>query len=161
MKKSSHSKKVMKMMDKERRKKKSSGRTTMDGNGGAIGGTTGGAEESGGGSGGWPSAKPIKSTDSSRIPSPPLPPSFNSSSSDHLNSKKRINPDSSNNCIQTEIRTDDFVVRLLLSIFLPFYPSCIHHTYTTHTHTHTHTHTLHHINYICYDDDQLISVKAK
>lgn len=38
---------------------------------------------------------------------------------DHLNSKKRIIPDNSNS-IQTEIRTDDFVVRLLLSIFFKF-----------------------------------------
>lgn len=92
VKKSSHSKKVMKMMDKERRKKKTS-------------------------------SKDGYSDQHYSMSSPPPPPSFSSSSSstnlqsvDHLNSKKRNNLDNSNS-IQTEIRTDDFVVRLLLSIF--------------------------------------------
>lgn len=53
-------------------------------------------------------------------PMAPPPPLFDSGRPvDHLNSKKRIIPDNSNS-IQTEIRTDDFVVRLLLSIFFKF-----------------------------------------
>lgn len=99
VKKSSHSKKVMKMMDRERRKKKSSGHS--------------------------PTRQPSSEYSPGghrHLPSPPPPPSFYStsttSSAVDQNSVKRILPPDNSNSIQTEIRTDDFVVRLLLSIFL-------------------------------------------
>lgn len=53
-------------------------------------------------------------------PIAPPPPVFDGGRPiDHLNSKKRIIPDNSNS-VQTEIRTEEFVVRLLLSIFFKF-----------------------------------------
>lgn len=83
VKKSSHSKKVMKMMDKERKKKKYKDSNSTS------------------------NAYNEHQSDSNQ--------SVRSAAIDTDNSGKRNNSHNSNS-IQTEIRTDDFVVRLLLSI---------------------------------------------
>ncbi len=90
VKKSSHSKKVMKMMDKERKKKKSSHKDSHS----------------------TSNAYNDNQSDSNQQ-------SVRSVAIDSENSGKRNNSNNSNS-IQTEIRTDDFVVRLLLSISLLF-----------------------------------------
>lgn len=101
VKKSSHSKKVMRMMDKERKKKKSKGGS---GGGGSI-----------------PDDNELKSgqldsgSSSSLISKPNTQGKNCSESSTH--SVKKDRTESSKQKIQTEIRSsDDFVVRLLLSI---------------------------------------------
>lgn len=92
----------MKMLDRERRKKKSTGHS--------------------------PTRQQPPTSDyppsfggQRQPPSPPPPPSFYSTSASadvDQNSVKRNLPPDNSNSIQTEIRTDDFVVRLLLSISL-------------------------------------------
>lgn len=110
--KSSHSKKVMKMMDKERRKKK---HTTSDAADPAASSARGRQRS--------PASR-------QRSRTPPPPPTFapqaagtddGTDKDDKVlvqNSVKRSHDNS--NSIQTEIRTDDFVVRLLLSIFCKY-----------------------------------------
>lgn len=98
MKKSSHSKKVMKMLDKERRKKNRQGNDSSS--------TVSGHQRS--------SALAPPTTESPSVSSNRTP--------YELNSKEKIKTElkDNSNSIQTEIRTDDFVVRLLLSIFYIF-----------------------------------------
>ncbi|XP_052838858.1 uncharacterized protein LOC128254071 isoform X3 [Drosophila gunungcola] len=92
--KSSHSKKVMRMLDKERRKKKREERAENSGHLGGENGSTQHLESSGG-----PSSGPANSS------SNPVNAGRYKSASDQSKSKK-----SDNHMIQTEIRTDDFVV---------------------------------------------------
>uniref|UniRef100_A0A6P4E650 PAX3- and PAX7-binding protein 1 isoform X1 n=2 Tax=Drosophila rhopaloa TaxID=1041015 RepID=A0A6P4E650_DRORH len=92
--KSSHSKKVMRMMDKERRKKKREERAENSGHPGGENGSTQHLESSGGLSSG-----PANSN------SNPASAGRYKSASDQSKSKK-----SDNHMIQTEIRTDDFVL---------------------------------------------------
>jgi len=99
--KSSHSKKVMRMLDKERRKKKREERAENSGHPGGENGSTQHLESSGGPSSG-PANSNSNSANAGRY----------KSASDQSKSKK-----SDNHMIQTEIRTDDFVVRLLLFNF--------------------------------------------
>lgn len=107
--KSSHSKKVMRMMDKERRKKKREERAELSGQnwshqaGYQNGSTTQHLDSSSGNASG---AAGI--SNSSR--------SYKSSSSDSSNVQSKSKK-CDNDMIQTEIRTDDFVVRLLLFNF--------------------------------------------
>ncbi|XP_037729184.1 PAX3- and PAX7-binding protein 1 isoform X1 [Drosophila subpulchrella] len=92
--KSSHSKKVMRMLDKERRKKKREERAENSGHPGGENGSTQHLESSGG-----PSSGPANSNSNPAIAG------RYKSASDQSKSKK-----SDNHMIQTEIRTDDFVL---------------------------------------------------
>ncbi|KMZ01934.1 PAX3- and PAX7-binding protein 1 isoform X1 [Drosophila simulans] len=92
--KSSHSKKVMRMLDKERRKKKREERAENSGLPGGENGSTQHLESSGGPSSGPPNSN-----------SNPANAGRYKSASDQSKSKK-----SDNHMIQTEIRTDDFVL---------------------------------------------------
>lgn len=103
--KSSHSKKVMRMMDKERRKKKREERAELSGQNWAHqagyqnGSTTQHLDSSSANASGANSSRSYKSS---------------ASDSPNVQSKSKK---CDNDMIQTEIRTDDFVVRLLLFNF--------------------------------------------
>lgn len=103
--KSSHSKKVMRMMDKERRKKKREERAELSGQNWAHqagyqnGSTTQHLDSSSANASGANSSRSNKSS---------------ASDSPNVQSKSKK---CDNDMIQTEIRTDDFVVRLLLFNF--------------------------------------------
>ena len=105
VKKSSHSKKVMRKLDKERRKK-STTKSNIDEDSSEVGSfeTNGKSIKNDPSSSGqsYSSSSTITNSNSIEI----------KKSTSKVESKNKINTDS-----RTEIRTDDFVVRLLLSIF--------------------------------------------
>lgn len=104
MKKSSQSKKVMKMLDKERRRKKHLKDHDKYDNNEKSGGISSTSNKNYGGS---YSNNNINTNNDQISPS-------TSTSTHNQNNKK-------SDSIQTEIRTDDFVVRLLLSVFVKYY----------------------------------------
>lgn len=105
--KSSHSKKVMRMLDKERRKKKREERVDHTGHSGHIGFENGSTPQH------LESSSAIASGAGTAISS-----RFKSSSIANDNeSVQSKSKKCDNDMIQTEIRTDDFVVRLLLFNF--------------------------------------------
>lgn len=109
MKKSSHSKKVMKMLDKERRKKKN----RDVGGSASFGGVS--SHSSNGLSAEAYGRLPDDGNDDVVLQTTSKNSSSVSHTDDNLDSKKRQKNLNSNSSIHTEIRTDDFVVRLLLS----------------------------------------------
>lgn len=117
VKKTSHSKKVMKMMDKERRKKKAQSSSSSLSRGNSNERNIDQYND-----------QPNRTEDNDHRNSHTNRSSVSydkdvidtntrtDDKHDSINKKRNKN---SNSSIQTEIRTDDFVVRLLLSIFLP------------------------------------------